>query len=69
MEGPGDRGTVSAEDNTAIPDVSPWAQLRSLFPLTGSQHPQDPREHSSSPHVACRTQQNEAEWEAPASGG
>lgn len=59
MEGPGDRGTESREDSIAVPDVSPWAQLRSLSPLTGSQHPRDPREHSSSSHLACSTEQTE----------
>lgn len=66
MEGPGDRETESAEDNTTVPDVSPEAQRRSLSPPTGSQHPQDPREHSSSPHMACHTEQAEAGREAAA---
>lgn len=66
VENPGDRRPESAEDNTTVPDVSLWTQLRSLSPLAGSQHPRDPRKHSSSPHLACSTEQTEAGWEAPA---
>lgn len=69
VEGPGDRRTESAEDNTTVPDVSLWTQLRSLSPPAGSQHPRDPRKHSSSPHLACSTEQTETGWEAPALAG
>lgn len=69
VEGPGDRETESAEDNTAVPDVSPWAQFRSLSPLTGSQLPWDTREHSPLLHLASSTEQTEAGWETPASEG
>ena len=62
MEGSGDRGI-------ALPDVSPCAQFRSISPLTGSQQPRDPRQHSSSPHLACSTAHSEAGWETPASRG
>lgn len=60
---------VTEEGNSAVPDVSPWVQLRSLAPITGSQHPWDPREHSSSPHLACRLSGLRLGGKLSASGG